>query len=47
MSDRDEPEQEAQVRRLLSTARHTDPMPGDVVARLDRVVAGLGDDSAR
>src|SRR5687767_6234813 len=53
MSDRDQPEQdltpeqEAQVRRLLSDARHTDPMPGDVVARLDRVLAGLGDDSAR
>lgn len=53
MSDRDEPEQdltpeqEAQVRRLLSDARHTDPVPADVVARLDRVLAGLGDDSAR
>jgi hypothetical protein len=53
MSDRDEPEQdltpgqEAQVRRLLSDARHTDPMPGDVVARLDRVLAGLGADQAR
>lgn len=53
MSDRDEPEQdltpeqEAQVRRLLADARHTDPMPGVVVDRLDRVLAGLGDDAAR
>jgi hypothetical protein len=53
MSDRDEPEleltpeQEAQVRRLLAGARHTAPMPGDVVARLDRVLAGLGADQAR
>jgi hypothetical protein len=53
MSDRDEPEleltpeQEAQVRRLLSDARHTAPMPGDVVARLDRVLAGLDADQAR
>ena len=53
MSDRDKPEQdltpeqEAQVRRLLSDARHTDPVPADVVARLDRVLEGLGDDSAR
>ncbi len=53
MSDHDEPdqtltpEQDARVRRLLADARHTDPMPGDVVARLDRVLAGLADEPAR
>jgi hypothetical protein len=53
MSDRDEhdqtltPEQEAQLRRLLAEARHTDPMPADVVARLDRVLDGLADEPAR
>lgn len=53
MSGRDEhdeilaPEQEAQLRRLLADARHTDPMPSDVVARLDRVLAGLADEPAR
>lgn len=35
------PEQEQHVRRLLVDARHTEPMPGDVVARLDRVLADL------
>ena len=35
------PEQEQRVRRLLVDARHTEPMPGDVVARLDRVLADL------
>src|SRR5687768_17702885 len=34
------PEQE-QVRRLLADARHAGPMPGDVVDRLDQVLAGL------
>ncbi len=53
MSDHDEPEQtltpeqDAQVRRLLADSRHADPMPGDVVARLDRVLAGLADEPAR
>ncbi len=42
------PEQEQRVRRLLVDARHTEPMPGDVVARLDRVLADLarGEDVA-
>ncbi len=32
---------EEQVRRLLADARHTEPMPEDVVARLDGVLADL------
>ncbi|HYF73598.1 MAG TPA: hypothetical protein VD864_12300 [Nocardioides sp.] len=32
---------EEQVRRLLADARHTEPMPDDVAARLDRVLSGL------
>jgi hypothetical protein len=35
------PEIEA-VRRLLADARHTEPMPHDVAARLDRALADLG-----
>jgi hypothetical protein len=30
------------IRRLLVEARHTEPMPEDVAARLDRVLTGLG-----
>ncbi|MDI6910155.1 hypothetical protein [Nocardioides sp.] len=40
----DDPEltpQEERVRRLLADARHTEPMPDDVVARLDGVLADL------
>lgn len=37
------PEQAADVRRLLAEARHTDPMPDLVAARLDRVLAQLAD----
>lgn len=40
------PEEEARVRRLLADARHDEPMPPEVVARLDRVLAGLADDAA-
>lgn len=55
MTERDEsmpdpelsPEQEAQVRRLLADARHTEPTPDAVVARLDRVLAGLAEEPAR
>lgn len=36
------PEQEARVRRLLVDARHGDPIPVDVAARLDRVLDQLG-----
>jgi hypothetical protein len=38
------PEQE-EVRRLLAEARHVDPMPDDVVDRLDQVLAGLATES--
>jgi hypothetical protein len=31
-----------EVRRLLADARHTEPMPDDVAARMDDVLAGLG-----
>ncbi|MCW2842632.1 MAG: hypothetical protein JWN22_548 [Nocardioides sp.] len=44
MSDDDPtltPEQEREVRRLLADARHAEPVPGDVAARLDRVLAEL------
>lgn len=41
------PEQEADVRRLLADARHTEPTPDAVAARLDRVLAGLADEPAR
>lgn len=44
------PEQETRVRRLLSDARNTEPLPQDVAARLDRVLAqlavGASDDPA-
>ncbi len=35
------PEQEAHLRRLLAEARHADPIPVDVAARLDRVLEQL------
>lgn len=45
------PEQETRVRRLLTDARHAEPIPEDVVARLDRVLAQLAvadaDDTGR
>ena len=44
MSDGDPeatPEQEARIRGLLADARHGDPIPVDVVARLDRVLDQL------
>lgn len=41
------PEEETRVRRLLADARHTEPMPDDVVARLDRVLAGLAEEPTR
>jgi hypothetical protein len=40
------PEQETRVRRLLTDARHAEPIPEDVVARLDRVLAQLALDDA-
>lgn len=41
----DSPEIE-EVRRLLADARHAEPMPDDVVARMDDVIAGLREDPA-
>ena len=46
MTDRpDESPEIAEVRRLLAEARHTEPMPDDVAHRMDRVLAGLGDET--
>lgn len=36
------PEQQARLRRLLADARHGEPIPVDVAARLDRVLEQLG-----
>jgi hypothetical protein len=41
------PDEESRVRGLLADARHTEPMPDDVVARLDRVLTGLAEEPAR
>lgn len=41
------PEQEAEVRRLLADARPTEPIPDQVAARLDRVLADLAAEPAR
>ena len=44
MTDRDlTPAEEERVRRLLADARHTEPMPDEVVARLDGVLADLAE----
>ena len=40
------PEQEDRMRRLLADARHDEPVPDDVVARLDRVLADLRAEAA-
>ena len=44
MDDELTPQQSERVRRLLAEARHDEPMPDDVAARLDRVIADLADD---
>lgn len=41
----DEAPEIAEVRRLLADARPSGPMPADVVARMDRVLARLGDET--
>jgi hypothetical protein len=41
------PDQDQEVRRLLEDARHTEPMPPDVVARMDRVLDDLADEPSR
>ena len=53
MNDEEKPElpglpaaEEARIRALLAAAKHDDPMPDAVVARLDRVLAGLAEESA-
>jgi hypothetical protein len=48
MSDSDQPlsPQEEEVRRLLAEARHTGPIPPEVVARLDRVLDDLAQEPA-
>ena len=38
---------EEEVRRLLVEARHTEPIPVEVAARLDRVLEGLAQEPAR
>ncbi len=44
MTDRElTPAEEERVRRLLADARHTEPMPDEVVARLDGVLADLAE----
>ena len=40
------PEQEESVRRLLAGARHEEPVPAEVAARLDRVLADLSSSSS-
>lgn len=47
MSDPELTPAEEQVRRLLADARHSEPMPEAVVARLDRVLNGLASEPAR
>src|SRR5438128_2541809 len=52
MNDPDLPEElpglseaeEARIRALLAAAKHEEPMPDAVVARLDRVLAGLAEE---
>ena len=39
-----DPAEDERIRRLLADARHTEPMPEAVVARLDRVLSGLSED---
>ena len=41
MTDELSPEQEAAVRRLLAEARHQEPVPADIAARLDEALDGL------
>lgn len=44
MEDELSPQQAERVRRLLADARHTERVPADVAARLDRVLADLAAD---
>lgn len=47
MDDDDLTPEQQEVRRLLARARHDEPMPESVVARLDRVLADLAEEPAR
>ena len=47
MTDDDLTPEQQEVRRLLADARHDEPMPEPVVARLDRVLAGLAEEPVR
>lgn len=47
MSDDDLTPEQQEVRRLLADARHDEPTPEPVVARLDRVLAELADEPVR
>lgn len=41
MTDEHDSPEADEIRRLLAQARHTEPIPGEVAARLDRVLADL------
>ncbi len=41
-----DPAEDARIRALLADARHTEPMPADVVARMDRLLDGLASERA-
>lgn len=47
MTDDDLTPDQQEVRRLLADARHDEPMPEPVVARLDRVLTGLAEEPVR
>jgi hypothetical protein len=47
VTDEQQSAEEEQVRRLLAETRHDEPMPDDVAARLDRVIADLADEPRR
>lgn len=47
MDDDDLTPEQQEVRRLLARARHDEPMPESVAARLDRVLADLAEEPAR
>lgn len=47
MTDDDLTPDQQEVRRLLADARHDEPMPDPVVARLDRVLTGLAEEPVR
>ncbi len=46
MDDELTPHETERVRRLLADARHTEPIPADVAARIDRALADLGSEPA-